>query len=51
MNRKEVVKKFTSLLGSNDLVMFIGKELCEEAYLNDRENYIYLLNNFLYLLR
>jgi hypothetical protein len=46
MQRKEVLKKFTSLLGPDELVIFIGEKLCAEAYLNDKENYIYMMNNY-----
>lgn len=46
MNRKDVIKKFTALIGNDELVIFIGKKLCEEAYLNDKDNYIYLLDDF-----
>lgn len=46
MNRKEVIKKFTTLLEKDALVIFVGKSLCEEAYLSDDDNYLYLLDSF-----
>ena len=42
MKRYLILKKFLPLLKDNDLLMFFGKEVCEEAFKYDRPGCFYL---------
>ena len=45
MTRYGLLKKFLSVIEETDVVIFSGKELCEEAYENDASNCFYLNSN------
>ncbi len=42
MKRNTVVRKFLSLLKDNDIAIFTGKDMCEEAFKYDRQGNFYL---------
>jgi hypothetical protein len=42
--RNFVIKRFMSILKDNDLAIFSGKELCEEAFVYDRPGNFYIEN-------
>ena len=44
MKRYTTVKKFLSVLNNNDIAIFVGQNLCEEAFKYDREGSFYLLD-------
>ncbi len=46
MRRYSVIKSFTNLLKSNDIVIFSGKDMCTEAYQYDKPGYFYINDVF-----
>jgi len=46
ITRTTGLKEITKRISRNDISIFIGDALCEEAYLNDRDNNFYIYSNY-----
>jgi len=45
ITRYKAVKEFTKRLDKSDIAVFAGHRLCEEAYVNDREGNLYIVDS------